>query len=520
MDIYPEKNLSMQRSSRYCGACSPVHGFRMQPQTQYARRDNLDFFSRQKRIDMIIFNGHIPCHSERRGNIGSSVRALAPGSTDSELEAMDAGLAKVVLKGGKARLFRGDRRSTVVYPGAIDCVIGRPPPENGDVVIVCDGKRDPLGLGIINLDSVFAVRILEFCRDDNHFQDIMQTAGSAHHFVREVLVSRIELAATLRRTLGFGHQVESHDPQGTLTTAFRLVNAEGDYLPGLIVDVFGHVCVVSSSALWVEKHRDIIEAAIRHAIGSTCTDIVWRPAIDMLKLEGVDTITYNESETFDDMNCPQEVVTVFEHGVSFFVSPYGQKTGFYCDQRDNRRQIMNLSQNKSVLDMCCYSGAFAIHAALGGASCVTAVDSSGPALELARRNAGINGCDHVDFIKQDAAKFLDDAFARDMSWDIVVLDPPKLAPSRKTLSGAIRKYVSLNTKAMKIVKKGGLLMTCSCSGAMTQSPGEFVKVIQTAAYRAGVKATILSRKGAGADHPIDPHYPEGEYLSNYIVRIY
>lgn len=439
-------------------------------------------------------------------------RAIAVGSPEEQEVEVD-GMAKVVLKGGKARLFRGDRRSTVVYPGAIDCVIGRPPPNNGDLVMVCDGKRLPLGVGIINLESVFAVRILESCQNVQHLKELLENQ-TPDDFVNRMVISRIRVAAQLREMLGFLH---ADKPS---TTAFRLVNAEGDFLPGLIVDIFENIAVVSSSALWIENNREVVETAIRNVMEPTCVEIIWRPATEMLRLEGLDVSV--EEDLSDDLPDLHEakLIKVYEHGASFLVSPYGQKTGFYCDQRDNRRQIRTLSSGKRVLDLCCYSGGFAISAAMGGASSVTGVDSSGPALELARENAAMNGYSDVEFIKDDVSKFLDKALSDGMSWDIVVLDPPKLAPSRKALSGATRKYVSLNTKAMKVVKPGGLLMTCSCSGAMTQAPGEFSKVIQTAAYRAGVQATIVSKKGAGADHTIDPHYPEGEYLSNYLVRIH
>ena len=171
---------------------------------------------------------------------GRSQHCLAA-SEALDIEKQEVGLARVVLKGGKARLFRGDARSVVVYPGAIDCIIGRPPPSNGDLVVVCDGKRVPLGLGILNLESVFAVRILEFCRDETDLVSAMR-GTSANEFVKSLIQSRIHSAAVLRRVLGLlGHGDDT--PQGT--SAFRLVNAEGDFLPGLIVDVFENIAVVS-----------------------------------------------------------------------------------------------------------------------------------------------------------------------------------------------------------------------------------------------------------------------------------
>jgi 23S rRNA G2069 N7-methylase RlmK/C1962 C5-methylase RlmI len=430
-------------------------------------------------------------------------------------------LPKVILKGGKNKLFQGNRRSVVVYPGAIDCVIGRPPPSPGSLVLLCDGKRTPLGIGVYNPDSLFQVRILEALHSQNdHFIDpVFLQYDNEDDILNQLIVNRIKQAVELRVLLGFGF-AESHAKDGHETTGFRLVNSEGDFLPGLIVDVFGHIAVVRSSSIWIEQRKHIVQEALKTLVPD-CKDVVWRPALDMLKMEGMDVNSHEEYATYDDENSQEGhlCTQIQEHGVKFLVSPYGQKTGFYVDQRENRLLLKKIARGKSVVDICCYSGGFAIYASLGGAESVQGVDSSESALELASKNATLNGCD-IEFIKSDAAKFMDAAIQRGEVWDIVVLDPPKLAPSRSALTGATRKYVSLNTKALQIVRPGGLLMTCSCSGAMTQSHGEFIKVVQTAAHRTGRKVTLLSKHGAGCDHTLDPHYPEGEYLSNYLFKVW
>jgi YD repeat-containing protein len=413
-------------------------------------------------------------------------------------------LPLVVLKGGKKKMLLGPNPALTLFPGAIDCVIARPPPSIGDPVLVVDGGRESvLAYGIYNPESTFAVRILEFFGKSDFDGD----RAYSGEYLEGLIGARLRVAAELRtRALALGG----------VTSAWRLCNAEGDNLPGLVVDVFGSVAVVQSSAAWIEARRVVVETCLRE-MG---LDVIWRPALDMLALEGIDI----DMDVDMDMDMNEETqgrkIIVEEHGVKFEVDPGGQKTGFYCDQRDNRVKIHSIAQGKSVADICCYSGGFGIHAAVGGARRVVGVDSSQQAVDLAATNAALNGVDAVcDFVKQDASAWMDAAIDAGEKFDIVVLDPPKLAPSRKSLVNATRKYVSLNTRAMKLVRDGGILMTCSCSGAMTQSHTFRSAVIAASAGRAGVQASLLSKAGAGGDHVIDPRYPEGEYLSNYMVRI-
>jgi 23S rRNA G2069 N7-methylase RlmK/C1962 C5-methylase RlmI len=202
----------------------------------------------------------------------------------------------------------------------------------------------------------------------------------------------------------------------------------------------------------------------------------------------------------------------------------GHKTGFYVDQRDNRAEVRALGVGKGkVLDVCCYTGGFAINAALGGASAVTGVDSSPLALDIARRNAEVNGvAGSINFVQADAFNYLDDLVADECSagtFDMIVLDPPKLAPSVSALDRAVRKYVKMNQAAMRLLRPGGLLVTCSCSGAVTQR--DLLPAIVTAASTAaGRRVTMLGKpRGAGADQPLDPAYPEGSYLTVVVCRV-
>ncbi|CAN0901880.1 Ribosomal RNA large subunit methyltransferase I [Linum grandiflorum] len=323
--------------------------------------------------------------------------------------------------------------------------------------------------------------------------------------MENLLHSRIAEAVELRRRIG----LPSHQ-----TNAYRLVNSEGDRLSGLIVDVFGDMAVVASSAAWVEKYRQEVEACISR-IGEV-NHINWRPSVEILKEEGLDASHFTE---FQSSSCPERTKVV-ENGISYAISLAGQKTGFYADQRESRHFISAISQGKEVVDICCYSGGFALNAARGGAVNVTGVDSSLPALELARENVALNNLDpeRISFLREDAAEFMKGAIARNESWDIVILDPPKLAPKRKDLRSASGMYRNLNALAMRVVKSGGLLMTCSCSGAMTQS-GTFLRVLQGAALAAGKRISVVRQAGAASDHPVDPSYPEGVYLSNVLLRV-
>ncbi|XP_021864476.1 uncharacterized protein [Spinacia oleracea] len=410
--------------------------------------------------------------------------ASAPVSTLQEIaSASPQGVAKVVLKKGKTQLFKYG--SPMVYSGAVDRIIGRPPPKTGEVVLVADGAEVPIGWGLYNSVSMFCVRLMQL-------EEEASREPTCALNMERLLEHRINAATDLRRQLGL---------PSINTNAYRLVNSEGDRLSGLIVDVFGDVAVVASSAAWVEKYKQEIEAFINKVDG--ISHINWRPSVDILKEEGLDLLQLKHASVAS----PSQV-EVKENGIRYAISLEGQKTGFYADQRENRQFISTIAKGKRVLDVCCYSGGFSLNAAHGGAVSVT------------EKNIVLNGLDseRITFLKQDASDFMKKAAARNETWDIVVLDPPKLAPRKEVLQNASGMYRNLNALAMRLTKKGGVLMTCSCSGAMTQS-GTFMRVIQGAAAMAGRKVTILRQAGAASDHPIDPSYPEGAYLSNIMLRV-
>ncbi|KAL3005633.1 hypothetical protein AAZX31_08G230900 [Glycine max] len=400
------------------------------------------------------------------------------------------GVAKVVLKKGKTQLFKDG--NPMVYSGAVDRIIGRPPPKTGDVVLVADGTEKPIGWGMYNSVSMFCVRLMQL-------EDEATSDSSCALNMEKLIETRIDAAVEMRRRLGL---------PSVHTNAYRLINSEGDRLSGLIIDVFGGVAVVASSAAWVEKYKSEIEACIKKI--NYINHVNWRPSVDILKEDGVNEYDLNKMHS---STCPERTKIV-ENEIVYTISLKGQKTGFYADQRENRQFISRISDGQKVLDICCYSGGFALNAVRGG------IDTSPLALELAKENVVLNNIDpgRISFLREDATEFMKGALLRNESWDIVIIDPPKLAPTKKVLHSASGMYRNLNSLAMQLTKRGGLLMTCSCSGAVTQS-GIFMRILQGAASMAGRRITVLRQAGAACDHPIDPSYPEGAYLTNILLRV-
>ncbi|KAL0706814.1 hypothetical protein Bca4012_073240 [Brassica carinata] len=424
--------------------------------------------------------------------LSASSRIVCLSSCSRPPLSVSSGVAKVVLKKGKTQLFKDG--SPMVYSGAVDRIIGKPPPQTGDVVIVADGTENPIGWGLYNSVSMFCVRLMQLQHESTR-------DPSCALNIEKLLQTRITQAVQLRNSLGL--------PAENNTNAYRLVNSEGDRLSGLIVDVFGDIAVVASSAAWLEKYRSHVEACLRSSIHGI-NHINWRPSLDVLKEDGFDISSLKQTQT------------------SSSAPPLPERS-----MRD-RRQASTLINAKTAASyppsppakeflICAaidYSGGFALNAARGGATTVLGIDSSLPALELARENVILNRMDpgNVVFFKQDSTEFMKGALSREETWDIVILDPPKLAPRKKVLHNAAGMYRSLNSLAMRLTSSGGLLMTCSCSGAMTQS-GKFLGILQSAAAMAGRKITVVREAGAASDHPLDPSYPQGQYLSNILLRV-
>jgi 23S rRNA (cytosine1962-C5)-methyltransferase len=295
-------------------------------------------------------------------------------------------------------------------------------------------------------------------------------------------------------------------------TGCRLVNGESDGLPGIVADRYGDVIVIQLSAAGAERWRDEIVAALAEAPGVSC--IYERSDADVRELEGL------APRVGVVRGMLPEVVAIVDAGIAYRVDVgRGQKTGFFLDQRDSRATVRALAAGRETLNMFCYTGGFTLAALAGGATRVLSVDSSAEALELARENLARN----PQLASADAEWRQADAFAelrrlRDAgaSFDLVVLDPPKFAPTAHHAERAARAYKDINLWALKLLRPGGMLATFSCSGGVDATL--FRKIVAGAALDAGADAAIVGRFGPSADHPVALAFPEGDYLKGLLLR--
>jgi len=290
----------------------------------------------------------------------------------------------------------------------------------------------------------------------------------------------------------------------------RLIFAESDGLPAVIVDSFGDVLSLQCLCLGMEKYKqDICDALMDelHPRG-----IYERGDVPVRELEGLPQVTGVLRGDVPDK------VLLEENGVKFWVDvKNGQKTGFFLDQKENRAAIAPFVKGKTVLDCFTHTGSFALHAARYGAAHVTGVDISEFACECARENAALNGFDNVEFVAANAFDFLKEKSAAGEQYDVVILDPPAFTKSRSAVEAAARGYKEINLRGMKLVKNGGYLVTCSCSQHML--PGQFKDVVLSAARDARVNLFQVDYRTQGRDHPILPAAPETQYLKCGIFRV-
>lgn len=290
----------------------------------------------------------------------------------------------------------------------------------------------------------------------------------------------------------------------------RLIYAESDNIPGLIVDRYGDVLVLQSltagSEYWKETFADLLLEE------TGLSTIYERSDADVRELEGLET----KVGILRGTN-PQLPITISEHNLKFNINiAAGHKTGFYLDQRQNRLRVRELAKDKDVLDCFCYTGGFTVNALAGGAKSVLSVDSSADALALCKENISINDlpADKHSSLEGDVfqllRKFRDEA----RSFDMIILDPPKFAPTAAHAEKATRAYKDINLLAFKLLRAGGTLVTFSCSGGI--DAGLFQKIVAGAALDAGVDAQIVEHLSQGADHPISLHFPEGAYLKGLV----
>ncbi len=345
-----------------------------------------------------------------------------------------------------------------------------------------DGKD--FGVGYFNPKSLIAVRLFE-CPGDTRIDEAF-------------LKSRLARALALRLAL-YGKPY------------YRLVNSEGDGLPGLTIDRFDETCVVQITTAGMENLLEPLLAALKSLLSPTT--IVLRADAGMRALEGLET--YVRAETGDIPNH----MTVEENGARFFVDlAGGQKTGWYFDQRDNRAFLAPLAKGKSMLDAYCYSGGFGVLAARAGASEVAGIDSSSAALALAQDAAAANGVEQrCRFIKADVFEELERLAARDERFDIVAADPPPFVRSRKDLETGAKAYRKLARLAASVTAPNGILFLASCSHniPLERFTGECAIGIQ----RSGRRATIIRQAGAGPDHPTHPYLAESAYLKALVFAL-
>jgi len=318
----------------------------------------------------------------------------------------------------------------------------------------------------------------------------------------ELLRTKIEAALALR--------LAAVPPE--TTDALRLVHGESDGLPGLVADRYADTLAVQILSAGCEHWRDSLIEILRETSG--CERFYERSNAEARKLEGLAPTAGPLLDSAAD-----GPVRIIEHGIKYEVEvAAGQKTGFYLDQRDNRRRAASLAGGREVLDCFCYSGGFSLSALAGGARSVLAIDSSAPALASARRNFALNRFDagRVEWLEADVFGALRALRHEGRQFDFIVLDPPKFAPTPKDAARAARGYKDINLNALKLLRPGGLLATFSCSGGI--SPELFQKIVAGAAADAGVPLLLRERYGAAQDHPVRIEFPEGEYLKGLLLE--
>ncbi len=387
------------------------------------------------------------------------------------------------LKAGRDKSLQ--RRHPWIFSGAVERVDGEP--ASGETVLVKSAAGQPLAVAAWSPKSQISARVWSF------------DAGT--RIEKSFFESTIRKAIHLRASLPAFHH----------SNALRLVHGESDGLPGLVVDRYADVLVAQFLSAGAESWREAILDALAAETG--CEAIYERSDAEVRTLEGLEPRTGFARGNHAANRCP-----IVEYGLNFRVDvESGQKTGFFLDQRENRQRMRALAAGREVLDAFCYTGGFSVAALAGGAARVTAVESSTVALEVAKENLAANAVDPSRVTFEQADVFAYQRLLRDrgQGFDLVILDPPKFAPTAAQAKNAARAYKDINLLALKLLKPGGLLATFSCSGGV--SAELFQSIVAGAAADAGVDAKIIERFGAAADHPVALNFPEGDYLKGLLV---
>jgi 23S rRNA (cytosine1962-C5)-methyltransferase len=389
----------------------------------------------------------------------------------------------IQLKRGREKSLR--RRHPWIFSGAIERVSGAP--RSGDTVRIHDASGGAQAIAAYSAASQIRARVWTFDADE----------AVDEAFFRRRLAKALALRATL--------EAAKH------TNALRLVHGESDGLPGLVVDRYADVLVAQFLAAGVERWRETILDLLVELTG--CEAVYERSDAEVRKLEGLQPKMGFARGNKSASRCP-----IIEYGLNFRVDvEQGQKTGFFLDQRENRQRVRALAAGREVLDGFAYTGGFSIAALAGGAQRITAIESSAEAIQIARENLAANPLDaaRVEFVHGDVFSQLRLLRDRGARFGLIVLDPPKFAPTAAQAKNAARAYKDINLLALKLLGPGGLLATFSCSGGV--SAELFQSIVAGAAVDAGAEAKILERFGAAADHPVALEFPEGDYLKGLLI---
>jgi len=388
-------------------------------------------------------------------------------------------MAKVILK--KKEHIDVVRGFPWVYDNEIERIEGNFSP--GDVVDIYDITNTFLGRGYINPKSKITVRVL---------------TRKEEEIDKEFFFKRIIQAWEYRKKL-------------VDTRSCRIVFGEADMLPGLIVDKFEDILVIQTLALGIDRFKDIIVEVLDEIFQPR--GIYERNDVPVREVEGLPQKKGFLKGVFDTK------VEIEENGLKLIVDvENGQKTGYFLDQRENRNALKGIVDGAEVLDAFCYTGSFALHAVKFGAKKVIAIDSSAPALELAKKNAELNGFEEkIEFIEGNVFDILRDFYKSGRVFDVIILDPPAFAKTQRHIEGAIRGYKEINLRAIKMIRDGGFLVTCSCSQHIT--PEIFQRIIDSARIDANKILRLVEFRTQAKDHPILLSYPESLYLKCGIYQV-
>ena len=394
-------------------------------------------------------------------------------------------MKRLFLKKGREKAVL--RRHPWIFSGAVRDLEGDP--QMGEAVDIFDNNGQFLARGAYSPTSQIRARIWTWDESEKVDQ------GFFHRRIREAIKLREDW-------------VQSPD-----TSAFRLIHAESDGLPGLVVDKYNQTLIMQILSAGMERWRDPMVALLAEMLEPEC--IFERSDVAVRGLEGLQErigVCYGQ--------LPDQPMIITENGLKFRVDLVtGQKTGFYLDQRENRQFFRQIAEEKSVLNCFAFTGGFTVYGLAGGAKSVLSIDSSEEALEMAKQNVALNQQprENCRWIIGDVFEELRTLRDKAESFDMVVLDPPKFAPTSSQARKAARGYKDINLYAFKLLNPGGFLMTFSCSGGIDEA--FFQKIVADAALDAGVDARILYRLSQAPDHPTHLAFPEGSYLKGLVIQV-